>query len=276
MYRLYATLTTLLIGTAAYAGENAANYAPGQERVGEQPTFHTSGPATENANNYNKDGLLDAVEYSNGQKHIFFYKPVNVFDLQYTGDPSVFRVGGASGVTVGSSSFLEWGDTDVDTFGQEMIRVLSNNNLANYVDLAAYGLEFSFILEFDMVVRDNDPGPDDFGELLYFERGMVNGNSWITLQAVDSSGVGLGPALLISPKETIRTTPQTFILSSDQHMGGAAIDVSRLGVTEFKYLRVSTTDPNDPQYAWGGDRAPDFKLMAVITDPTQMLAVTSD
>ena len=60
-------------------------------------------------------------------------------------------------------------------------------------------------------------------------------------------------------------------------MGGTAIDVSRLGVTEFKYLRVSTTDQSDPQYAWGGDRNPDFKLMAVITDPAQIsMSATND
>ncbi len=196
-------------------------------------------------------------------------------------------VGRCADVTVGKVGFLEWGDADgdqssvtaadIEAFRQDILRVLSNNNLNNYIGIEASGMEFSFILEFDMVVRDNDPGPDDLGELLYFERGILNGNSWITLQAVDSSGVGIGPPLLISPHETSATTPRTYIFDTDQQMGGTAIDVSRLGVTEFKYLRVSTTDQSDSQYAWGGDRNPDFKLMAVITDQAQIsLSATND
>jgi hypothetical protein len=278
--RLCAAIATLLICAPAHAGENPANYAPGQAPVGEPAIFHTSGPATQNPTNNKMDGMLDAVEYSNGRKYIFFYEVVDVFDLQYTGDPDLYMVGGCSGVTIGKVGFLEWGDADgdqsdvtpadIDAFREGIVRVLSNRNLNNYIDVAAPDLEFSFVIEFDMMVRDNDPDPDDLGELLLFERGIHDGNSWITLQAVDSSGVGLAPALLISPHETSATTPRTYIKDTTQQMGGTAIDVSRLGVTEFKYLRVSTTETGDPQFAYGGDRNPDFKLMAVMTDQVQI------
>ena len=153
-----------------------------------------------------------------------------------------------------------------------MLTAFNNNNLNNYLDSSS-GITFSFIIEFDLVVKDNDAGPDDLGEILYFERGSGGGNSWLKMQAVDENGAPLGPWLVIGPNETVQTTPVTTVTSSNGKVGTTAIDVSRLGVSEFKYLRVSNELNGEPAYAGGGDTQPDFKIMAVMTNQGQLSVV---
>ena len=128
-------------------------------------------------------------------------------------------------------------------------------------------------IKFDFVVQDNDPEPDEFGEILYFERGTGNGNSWLMMQAVDENGTALGPWLVIGPAETVQTTPPTTVLNSTQKVGTTSIDVSRLGVTEFQYLRVTNDVVGQPAYTGGGDRNPDFKIMAVLTNEEQIVKI---
>ena len=121
-----------------------------------------------------------------------------------------------------------------------------------------------------MVGKDDDPDPDDFGEILYFERGAGSGNSWLKMQAVDETGAPLGPWLVVGPNETLQTTPETVVYRSDQKMGTTSIDVSRLGVSELSYLRISNDVTGESAYTGGGDQSPDFKIMIVMTDKEQL------
>ena len=56
----------------------------------------------------------------------------------------------------------------------------------------------------------------------------------------------------------------------DQKMGTTSIDVSRLGVEEFEYLRISNYVHDEYAYTGGGDTNPDFKLMVVMTNEDQL------
>lgn len=254
-----------------------------QRPVGDRAVFNVAGTATGDTPDVQGDSFLTSVVYPSGKEFIFFYKPVNVHDVQYVGgERDHFRVVGGTQTKVGFQGKHTWGDADGDdddvtaddvaSFEADMRTVMGNTNLNNYIDLGNRHGEFSFIIEFDLVVKDNDPDADDFGEILYFERGAGNGNSWIKMQAVDESGNALGPWLVIGPNETVQTYPVTTVWRSDQKMGTTSIDVSRLGVTEFKYLRVSNDVTGEPAYTGGGDRNPDFKIMAVITNEEQLAA----
>lgn len=246
------------------------NYQYGfQHQVGDLATFHVSGPATGNSPDLEGDAVLNTVEYPSGDVFINFYKPVNVSDIQYDGNTSHWRVRGGDHSTIGLTDTYKLSSVGPESFRDLMLTAFRNNNLNNYLD-AGSGIWFSFIIEFDLVVKDNDPDPDDFGEILYFERGSGGGNSWLKIQAVDENGAPLGPWLVIGPNETVQTTPVTTVTSSGQKVGTTAIDVSRLGVSEFKYLRVSSHLDGEPAYTGGGDTQPDFKIMAVMTNQAQL------
>ena len=133
-------------------------------------------------------------------------------------------------------------------------------------DEGSFDESIASLLRMDLIHSSEDAR----GEILYFERGSGNGNSWIKMQAVDENGAALGPWLVVGPNETLQTTPQTAVYRMDQKMGTTAIDVSRLGVSEFEYLRISNVVKNEPAYTGGGDQNPDFKLMVVMTNEEQL------
>ena len=241
-----------------------------QHQVGALATFNVSGPATGNSPDVQGDAVLNTVEYPSGDVFISYYKPANVSDIQYSGDTTKWRVRGGTNCTIGlSGGAYPLSSVGLASFHDLMLTAFNNNNLNNYLDSSS-GITFSFIIEFDLVVKDNDAGPDDLGEILYFERDSGGGNSWIKMQAVDENGAPLGPWLVIGPNETVQTTPDTTVTSSNGKVGTTAIDVSRLGVSEFKYLHVSNELNGEPAYTGGGDTQPDFKIMAVMTNQAQL------
>jgi hypothetical protein len=139
---------------------------------------------------------------------------------------------------------------------------------------------FSFVLEFDRVVRDDEAALDDVGEIIYFERGANTANSYLVIEAVDSSGSVVGNTLLIDPDEPVRCTPEAWVgvFSDDlgyagwsQEMGGVSIDLTRLGVTELTRLRVRSARvgqdglTQEMVSSGGKDLNPDFKLVVVQT-----------
>ena len=81
------------------------------------------------------------------------------------------------------------------------------------------------------------------------------------------------PWLAIGPSGTVQTSPLTYPMRSNQTMGTISIDISRLGVSELRFLRVSNSADTDPAYTGGGDLAPDFKVMAVMTNHAQLQAM---
>jgi len=245
-----------------------------QKMFGRSADFHVSGPATGPSPDVESDAFVDMVEYPSGDLFYFFYKPVDIFDIEYVGDRKKWKVKGGDRTTVGLSGEWKYKDETDESFAALILEAFRNNNLNNYLDLNSSDddEQFSFTMAFDRVVFDNDPGPDDFGEILYFERGTGFGNSWLKFQAVDKDGNALGPWLVVGPNETVQTSPHTTIMRTDQKMGTTSIDISRLGVSELEYLRVSNDVQDEPAYnpAAGGDFAPDFKIMVVVTHPVQL------
>lgn len=252
-----------------------------QRSVGGAATFHVTGPATGESPDVEGDATLIRVEMPTGDQFISFYKPVAVHDAEYDGRLDKWLVRAGSRCTIGLSDIEHYvadggrddddddddlTQEDLDVFEDMIFRAFNTNNLNNYVDNGDSNSEFYFTIEFDMTVNDNDPEPDEFGEILYFERGAGSGNSWLKMQAVDEEGEALGPWLLVGPDETVQTSPVTTVMRSDQKMGTTSIDVSRLGVSSFKYLRISNDVTDHPAYTGGGDRAPDFKIMVVMTN----------
>lgn len=254
-----------------------------QNQVGGLATFNVTGPATGASPNVQGDANLTSVVYPSGAQYIFFYKPVAVHDIQYTGTMNDWRVRAGTSTSSGLNGDYLYGaadgnssdatDEDRDAFASLILRAMQSDNLNQYVDMTSSSNKFSFTIEFEHAVKDNDPDPDDFGELLYFERGAGAGNSWLKIQAVDEDGHALGPWLVIQPAETVQTSPVTTVYNSTQTMGTTAIDVSRLGVSEVKYLKVSNDVAGESAYAGGGDMGPDFKFMAVITNHSHLAEV---
>lgn len=252
----------------------------------ERATFNVSGAATEG--DMEGDAFLSSVVYIDDSQFTEYYTPVNVSDfLGEAGKGKKLAIRGGDNITEGIPGLHFVGgfadgtkrdaisEEDIEMFEVSLRRVMANKNLNNYFDVAGGTHGFDFIISFELPVMDNDPdNPDVRGELLYFERGTGGGNSWLTFQAADENGNALGPALAISPQETFPTSPIFSVYRSSQKLGGLAIDVSRLGVSEVQHLRVRQTRTSDDGYGsisrGGVDFNADFKIMAVITHPDHL------
>ena len=242
-----------------------------QRRVGERAQFYVEGQGA--------NAMVSQVVMPNGETFTDFYRPVRIHHFLAEKNAGhrirlVRRNAGGQGVSATELSdfFPDERKPAVTTQDREAFAVALTDALASpylndYIDVNA-DVGFGFIIEFDMVLKDNDPGPDDFPELLWFERGPQGGNSWLTLQAVTRDGEPLGPPLVVGPRETVDMTPPTRAANSDQTFGATGVDLSRLGVSETQYLLVRATTPKERRYE--GDLEPDFKFMAVITHPEQL------
>ncbi len=284
-------LSTGVLAAAALAAPPAVgqNYAHDyQAQVGEIAHFHVVGPGTEVAgqsHNPQGDVFLKSVEMPNGETFTHFYKPIAVTGMTVgSGDGKRVAVNGGSDITVGTPGKFYVGRevsdgneneptaADVAAFTPRVLEAMQSTNLNHYFDNSGRNPYFEFVMEFDLPLKDNDPDADDFGELLYTERGAGFGNSWITIQAVDADGNALGPALAVSPFESRQTNPPTQVTSnSSQYIGAVSVDISRLGVSETRFLKVRKTSTSDDGYSFAHqsqeDFNPDFKFMAVITHP---------
>ena len=265
--------TTLAATAAAQSYEHTYQYKNGRDA-----TFLVEGPATGSSPDVQGDAMLTEVRMATGDSFHFFYKPEAVADVNYVGTPGYethWLVRAGTNTSTPLSGNYPYSDYDhsqaaTDAFAALTLNAFSNNNLNNYLDTHHNNALWEITVKFEMVVKDDDPDPDEFGEILYFERGSGNGNSWIKMQAVDEAGSPLGPWLVIGPGETVQTTPQTAVYRIDQKMGTTSIDVSRLGVEEFQYLRISNVMAGEPAYTGGGDINPDFKVMVVMTNEDQL------
>ncbi len=287
-----AALTIALVGGAGLSASAEPYVQRFQEPFGRQPVFHMAGNATDTHAQFDPtgDGWLASVEMPDGTVLKHFYKPVGIHRLTSGGDmghnhhivqrgmpDSGFAT--ALGRFSNDSSDHNVTQADLIGFRDALQTSLADTKLTHYVDAINTDPHFSFIIEFEQPLMDNDDGPDEFGELLYFERGAGNGNSWLTIQAVERDGTPLGPPLAISPDETAQTVPAIQLTHGDansaQRFGAVAIDLSRLGVSETRYLRVRHTIDSDPGYRSDipSDKAPDFKFLAIITHPDQLKEV---
>lgn len=280
-------LGAALLSTAGAAA--LAGYEHDYQKLhGQRATFNVAGPATGDTPDVEADAMLTSVVYPNGEEYVFFYKPTEVTNITHNNTNfSKWGVRAGTKTSGDLSGFYTFGEQDGDgssvsaqdleDFAGLMLQAFQTNNLNQYVDLGGGGgatggdqFRFEFMIKFDMTVKDNDAGSDEFGELLYLERGSGYGNSWLKIQACDENGTALGPWLVIDPAETVQTTPETTVYRSSQKIGTTSIDISRLGVSEFEYLKVSNDCPGEYAYTGGGDLNPDFKIMAVITNEDQL------
>ena len=271
-----AVLATIVAVAPTPSVSIAAYEFPFQEQYGSPAQFLVGGPGVDRSSS--GDVMMNRVVFNSGEDSRVFYRPTDVRDVSYVGDHHQWRVRGGNDITVGEPGVNTLGradgnnndvtQADLDAFAAAMLEAFQNRNLNSYVDHNGGGT-FEFTLSFGEPIIDNDSGPDEYGELLYFERGAGNGNSWLKIQAVDAAGNALGPWFVIDPSETLQTTPQA-ILYGNQAVGTVAIDLTRLGVTEVEHIRVSNDVVGEYAYTGGGDLQPDFKLLAVMTDPVEI------
>lgn len=284
-------------GIASAAAAGPANYAfAWQEPYGGPATFYTVGSATGVSGDGQGDAFLESVIYADGSTFLHYNPIVGLHDVTFSVSDSAywskFRAWAGNNCTVGYNfGLIELNEidgnagnvtqADKDGMATLALQLIRGPQLNNYFGSDRDNGNYEMTIEYKHVIRDNDPGPDEIGELLYFERGSsadpsIAGNSWLKMRAVDENGVALGPWLVISPEETLMTTPITHIKAA--LMGTIAIDISRLGVTELKYLQVSSDMSGQSEYTGGGDQNPDFKIWAVFTNEAQLteLGLTCD
>ncbi|MEM9165658.1 MAG: hypothetical protein AAGB48_01390 [Planctomycetota bacterium] len=165
-------------------------------------------------------------------------------------------------------------------FEQLLTEVFRNTNLNSFIDNHVRNPYFSFVLELEKPLKDNEPGADDqIGEIIFFERGAQVANSYILLEALDADGNVIGTPYLINPDTPIEMSPpvQACVLNLNelkyrwsQDLGGVSIDLDKLGVESTSRIRVSRPIVGEHgmtsgMLGGGRDLNPDFKLVFVQT-----------
>lgn len=146
-----------------------------------------------------------------------------------------------------------------DPTEKEIAEYLSNSNLNNIIDGEGRS-EVKLDIEFEEYLSDNTSSGDAVGEIIVFERGM---NSDIYIQAIDKlGGKELWTKLFLSRKEMTYAgfDVDTIEIGAAQKMGYWRIDLSKLGVSNIKYVRISSLPVN----SW-----PDFKIIGLNTKKCQ-------
>ncbi len=113
---LTATVLTWAVGGSAVG---QAYEFPFQQQFGDPAEFFVEGPATGGDPDVQGDALLTTVVFPGGQIFRYFYKPVEVSDIEFEGDDddwSRFRVPGGSRTTLGLNSTYRWGYLDGDDY----------------------------------------------------------------------------------------------------------------------------------------------------------------
>lgn len=171
-------------------------------------------------------------------------------------------------------------DSDKLEFETRLTEVFQNTNLNSFIDNQGSSPYFSFVLELEKPVKDDEAGDDDsVGEIIFFERGRNVANSYILLEALDEDGNVIGTPYLLDPDTPIEMSPsvQAAVFRGNlsyagwsQDLGGVSIDLGKLGVSSLTRLRVSrpTVGENGMESGMltgGRDLNPDFKLVFVQT-----------
>ncbi|MCU0689480.1 MAG: hypothetical protein MUE97_07055 [Phycisphaerales bacterium] len=246
---------------------------------------------------------LKAVR-ANGVTYTDFIFPKYIWDAGYNGGPGAMRVvrGTANGNfeglvkqhnikapgTDGPTGKIEDMDgngssvtqADVDGFKHLVLAALGNQNLNYLVDMQGEPT-WHFNIAFEKPIKDDNPEPDGTPELIFFERGAGGGNSWITMQLVDANGQLTGKPVAFGSADGVKTNEIARVGTFDnnlrqtgtQEMTGVAIDLSVFGVTQAHKIQIRHTRDTDTTTRgnrWpGGERQPDWKIMAVQTYDVQ-------
>ncbi len=225
---------------------------------------------------------LGRVDFNNGTTYRRFIYADRVHSFEYSGPTNRKKMSinkGQHVTTLGEKIDLRMldgdgnnvSDTDRELFADAVKGAFRNANLNHYVDISGGGVTFSFVVEFERPIKDNDAGDDQVPELLYFERGANGSNSSLTIEALDADGNPIGHALVLMPDDAVHTIPRAQV-TGGQYMSAVPLDLSKLGVDEVTSLRIRTPRAGDLTtggYTYpGGEQAPDFKLVAVQTYDT--------
>jgi hypothetical protein len=233
------------------------------------------------------DVLLNRVTLPSGMVYEKFIHASSIDHFNWSGGTGKLRVIAGTETTNTSGSYrLEDLDgdgssvsqDDLDAFSQRALDAFQNVNLNNYIDINSSGHEFSCIVTFERDVKDNDPDADQVPEFLYFERGGGGSNSWLVIEALDDDGNVIGRPRVMAPTEAVSSDPPAMVDTHNssmqprnrpQEMTAVAVDLSELGVTQLRRLRMRNPIAGVDRWmgtTWlSGETAPDFKLLVVQT-----------
>lgn len=221
------------------------------------------------------DQLLQSVTWDDGTVCDEFVYASAVTDVAYEGSTNKLRVITGHESTVGDPGVFHVQDEDGDgssvssedlaLFEDRILNAWNHNNINAYVHRRTNAL-FSFIVEYEETLVDNNPGDDDIGELLVFE---ISGNSWVQIEAVDEDGNVRGTPLVVG--NYLKISPYNLYTRKYDNDGDPSVghydikaigvDLSDLGVTEAKRFRVRS--PESPP--GGGDIKACFRVVGVKT-----------
>lgn len=146
-----------------------------------------------------------------------------------------------------------------DPTEEQIAEYLRNNNLNNIID-GEWWKEVVLDIEFDKKMYDNNSKEDAVGEILIFERGM---NSDMYVQAISKlGGKEKGNKIFLKRSDLIDAwfSINTREIGGNQKMGYWRVDLSKLGVSSLKYLRITSEPKNS---------GPDFKIIGLNTEKCQ-------
>jgi hypothetical protein len=265
-------LTTLSLGLALAAPALAQNSDTPIRLLYSTPGFSDSRQAI------NSDVLLDRIEFPDGAvvESPQFVFPAEVRQLGYSGTVGCFRTvnGLAASVGLPGCHRLEACDgnastisvNDLKLFPAKLKQTLANNNLNNRTELKA-NVQFSMTVSLTTRVWDSNFEFDPRPELFIFEE---QGNSVLRVQACTETGSLLGTPVEVRAVDLRSVVPDKIwvgrFTSAGQPAAGpyelkvATIDLTQLGVTSVKWLRITNVGS-------GGNGSADVKLLAVDTSP---------
>lgn len=226
----------------------------------------------------NSDVLLDRIEFGDGvivESPQFVY-PAEVKQLGYSGTVGCFRTvnGLAASTGLPGCHRLEACDgnastisvNDLKLFPAKLKQTFASNNLNNRTELKS-NVQFSMTVSLATRVWDSNFELDQRPELFIFEE---QGNSVLKVQACTETGSLLGTAVEIRAVDLASVLPEKVwvgrFTSAGQPSSGpyelkvATVDLTQLGVTSLKWLRITNTGS-------GGNGSADVKLLAVDTSP---------
>ncbi len=165
---------------------------------------------------------------------------------------------------------------DMTRAAKPLAAAATSTNLNQLIDIEQT-CEFSMDLIFDVELEDNCAGPDILPELICFERSAGRAGDAITIQAVDENGLEVGSPIVVGAEPGTDCTPRADAAVYDRKLKLAGyesvtfvpVDLSTLGVTSAKRIRVRTPRAGDhlPDGTpfTGAPGQPDFKVLALRT-----------
>jgi hypothetical protein len=245
-----------------------------------RPQLYVTTPGYANPRDaVNADVLLDRIVFPDGVTvmHGDFVFPGQVLQMTYGGPIDRFRIQNGALATVGQPgiAYIEdldgngssVSDSDRLLFAERMELAWSNRNLNNRTMLHAQS-GYSFVVGLETRIWDSSFASDNRPEIFIFED---QGNSVMTLQALDDDLVPVGTPVEIRAVDITSIQPNKVWVgrwgNDGQPQSGtyeckvASIDLSRLGVTHVKWLKVTTA------VSGGGEASADLKIICVDTSP---------